>query len=282
MNTNKLTSIILFLSFIIIAHSCKKEEAPAKPLVYNFELGLNNSKLAFVGGDIHLEAEVEAAGKIHTIQVEIHPEGEHGLKGGWTKALLQWEADTTYTKFTGLKNTTFHEHIDVPMEADTGHYHVHFIVTDMEGNQTTIEDEVELQLPNDSEAPVLTITSAPEAGQLFSTGQSIRLTGELTDNLALGGMYVGLVREGQNLDDASVNATNTITLLHTHDFNSPVSHAFDCSIVVGASTDNNNPPKTIEGDIAWASSAYYILVKAKDAIGSNWVYSQRIPLTISL
>lgn len=281
MNTNKLFSVLIALMFALMFLSCQKEKEVAKPVVTAFELGLNNSGLAYIGGDIHIEAEVVADGKIHTIQVEIHPEGEHEMKSATTMA-AHWEADTTYTKFSGLKNTTFHEHIEVPMDAETGHYHVHFIVTDMEGNQTTIEEEIELLIPEDNEAPVLTVTSAPDGGQVFSNGQVIRLTGSLTDNLALGGLYVGLVRTNQNLDDPSVDATNTITLLHTHDFNSPASHAFDCSITVGAVNDNNDPPKTIGGDFAWASGAYYILVKSKDAIGSNWVYSQRIPLTISL
>jgi hypothetical protein len=90
-----------------------------------------------------------------------------------------------------------------------------------------------------------------------------------------------LVREGQNLADANVDATNTITILHTHDFDSPTSHSFSAGIIVGANQDNNITPKDITGDIAWQSSNYYILVKCKDQFGGNWAYSSHYPIIIN-
>lgn len=280
MNTKNLFYFLSALMFLFLFQSCKKETA--RPVIQSIELGLNNSKIAYAGGDFHIEAEVEAEAKISTITIEIHPEGEHDDKSSFAINEDHWEVDSIYTKFSGLRNTTFHEHLDVPLDAETGHYHVHFLVTDMDGYQTSFEDEIEVMIPDDSEAPVLTISSSPASGQSFTNGQTILVSGNVTDNLSLGGLYVGLVRVNQNLADADVNAENTITILHSHDFDSQTAHLFSCSIVVGASQDNNTPPKTIGGEFAWTSGQYYILVKAKDAIGSNWTFSQKYLLNIEL
>ena len=99
-------------------------------------------------------------------------------------------------------------------------------------------------------------------------------------------MYIGLVRVDQDLKDAEVKANNTITILHTHDFDSPTSHDFSASIDVGAAEDNNIDPKDISGDLdgapAWQSADYYILVKCKDAFGGNKAFSNRYPIEISI
>lgn len=261
--------------------SCTKEDNKLPPQINDFELGYENSGIAYLGSDLHIEAEILADAKIDRITLLIHHEGEHGKKT--TYYLLdddEWVVDSTYTKFSGLKNTTFHEHLNVPIEVEAGEYHLDFAVIDMDGNKTEIGRDLIIQVPVDTEAPELTIDSHPAAMQVFVTGQQITIAGKVTDDTALGGMYVGLVREDQNLDDAEVNATNTITLLHTHDFQSAVLHEFNASITVGAALDNNGTPKPIEGDIAWQSGNYYILAKVKDAFGGNWTFSQHYPIEI--
>jgi hypothetical protein len=87
-----------------------------------------------------------AEGKIDKVTVEIHSEGGHEGKSA-SNSLFEWEADTAYTEFYGLKNTTFHKHLEIPAEADTGHYHFHFIVTDLEGQQSSVEEEIEIRMP---------------------------------------------------------------------------------------------------------------------------------------
>ena len=116
----------------------------AKPVITIMELGKGhshgNDRTAEVGGEVHIEVEIVAEGKIDKVQVIIHPEGEH-------KSAVEedeWEVDTTYTKFSGLKNTTFHEHIDIATTAEPGDYHFDFIVTDMEGNQSSADAELEI------------------------------------------------------------------------------------------------------------------------------------------
>jgi hypothetical protein len=282
MKTRFFLIAIAFTAGLFFTACEKDDETNPKPVITLTELGYENSKIGYVGTDLHIEAEIVAEGKIDYVTIEIHPEGEHEDKS--TSIVLhegEWEVDTTYTEFSGLKNTTFHKHIDIPVDADTGHYHFHFIVTDMDGQQTTVEEELEVQQPDDAVAPEITISSAPSNNQEFNNGETISISGSVSDDKALGGMYIGLVRTDQNLTDAEVNATNTITLLHTHEFDSHTAHNFSASINVGAAQDNNITPKDITGDIAWQSANYYIVVKCKDAFGGNWTFSSHYPIVIN-
>ncbi|HPJ63679.1 DUF4625 domain-containing protein [Lentimicrobium sp.] len=280
MNNNRLLLPAMALGLILAITSCKKEDEIKAPEFVSFELGYNNSGSAVIGDDLHIDAEILAEGKVANIRITIHHEGGHGKT-----SLLdeEWEVDSTYTtSYAGARNIDFHEHIDIPGTAEAGDYHFHLIVTDMEGNRTEKEAELLLVLPTDNTAPVVSISSAPAEAQIFTNGQDITISGTVTDETALGGMYIGLVRVAQGLQDSEVNATNTITLLHTHIFDTDKHHNFSASIKVGASSDNNTPPKEITGDIAWTLGEYYILVKAKDAFGGNWGFSQRYPVQIDI
>lgn len=261
----RIVALILALGAFAFT-SCKKDDEIAKPVITLTELGLNNSGIGYIGSDLHIEADIVAEGTINTVTVEIHPEGTGN-----------WEFDTTYTEFSGLKNTTFHKHIDIPTTVVAGEYHFHFIVVDMEGNQTVIESELLIEAPTDSVAPIISITSAPSNGQSFANGATISIAGTISDELSLGGIYIGLVKDDQMLADSLVDADNTITMLHFHDFFNPLSYSFSCSIVVGATTDNDLSPDPI----VWTAGSYYILVKCKDAFGGNWTYSNHYPIVIN-
>lgn len=282
MDKRKLFLIAMLFTAGLFFTSCEEnDEKVPKPEINLTELGYENSKTGYLGSDLHIEAEVVAEGKMEEVTIEIHPKGQHEEKNALA-ALHEgeWEVDTTFTQFSGLKNTTFHKHIDIPVHADTGHYHFHFIVTDREGQQTTFEEELKIQQPDDAVAPEISISSAPTNNQHFNDGETISISGSVSDNKALGGLYIGLVREDQNFTDAEVNATNTITILHTHEFDSPTAHDFSASITVGAEYDNNITPKEITGDIAWQSGNYYIVVKCKDAFAGNWSFSEQYSIVI--
>ncbi len=282
MNTRIFLIAIAFTAGLFFTSCEKDDETNPKPVITLTELGYENGKIGYAGTDLHIEAEIVAKGKVDKITIEIHPEGEHEEKSA--SILLhegEWEVDTTYTEFSGIIDPTFHKHIDIPVDADTGHYHFHFIVTDMDGQQTTVEEELEIHQPEDAVAPEITISSAPTNNQEFNNGETISISGSVSDDKALGGMYIGLVRADQNLTDAEVNATNTITLLHTHEFDSHTTHNFSASINVGAAQDNNITPKNITVDIAWQSANYYIVVKCKDAFGGNWTFSSHYPIVIN-
>jgi len=278
-----------FISFVLVLalafQACKKDEEEKNnpPVISGFELGLEDSGVGYLGTELHMEAEVVAEAKIDRIQVTIHHEGEHEKS---VNDEHEWEVDTTYTKFTGLKNTEFHEHIDVPVDAEEGEYHFHFVVIDMDGNSKEIERELEIEAPSDTEAPTITISGSPSNGQVFQNGETISINGTIADNMALGGLYVGLVRVNQNLENADVNANNTITLLHTHDFENTLEHSFNAEIQVGVAMDNNITPKDISGDLdggaAWQTGEYYLLVKSPDAFGGGVAFSEKYFVNIEL
>ena len=277
MNLKSLAIIAILAVFLT---SCEKDAKA--PVISDVEVGLNNSKMAYVGGDLHLEASIVAEGKISKIQVTIHPASEAAdvsamkVKSS-TAHEGEWEVDTTYTKFSGLKNTTFHEHIDVPVNAPIEAYHLHIIVVDMEGNTTEFEEEgLTVSAPvADGIKPTITISTAPTANQVFKTGETISISGTITDPKGLAGAYIGLVKVSQGLADAAVSSSNTITLLHFHDFTDVKNYSFSANIKVGNAKDNDLTPK----DATWTSGEYYLLVKAP-AIDGEAGFSQHYPITI--
>ncbi len=139
---------ILFIAAAFTAglffNSCEKDESIPGPVVTITELGHGNSKTGIAGSDLHIDAEVVAEGRIDRITISIHPEHSHGTKGLNDD---KWEVDTTFTEYSGLKNTKFHKDIDIPAGAKPGHYHFTLTVTDMEGQQTAIDDEIEILQP---------------------------------------------------------------------------------------------------------------------------------------
>lgn len=128
------TILISFLS------SCKKdnEEIPAlaNPQIGTLEIGSGNNKTVKAGSDLHLEGDLVAEALIAKIEIEVHQEG-----GG------QYKFTKAYTdgKYIGVKNATFHEHIDVPADAPAGAYHFHFTVSDKAGNATTAESPLTIE-----------------------------------------------------------------------------------------------------------------------------------------
>ena len=271
--TIKTISLLLIVSGMILFNSCNKDDEDiVKPVISDLELGIGNSHVGYQGADLHIEAEIEAVNNIDVISVEIHQ--EEGSSD---------EIEATYDEYAGLKNTTFHKHVDIPAETPTGTYHVHITVTDQEGYQTMVEEEIEIEELTDEEAPEINISSAPENGASYSDGETITISGTVTDNISLAGLLVTLVYEPDNIADADVSGANTsvIVMLHTHDFEDPDEYEFTASIAVGAVNDNNMTPAPIEGDNAWRSGNYYILVKSKDA-KVNWAYSNHYPIVINL
>lgn len=139
----KKTNIYLFLLLVLgvfgTLSSCKDDNNDVtveKPVITLSEIGLENSKTAVAGSDLHLEGDIVAEGLIAKIEIEIHKEGDG-----------EYEIEQSYTegKYIGVRNTTFHEHLDIPAEAPAGEYHLHFTVTDQLGNTTTVESELTIE-----------------------------------------------------------------------------------------------------------------------------------------
>jgi len=109
------------------------DELPAKPVITLTEVGHDNTCKAHPGHEMHLEADIVAEGLIKSIFIEIHQEGSGN------KIV---EKSYTNGKYIGIRNTEFHEHLDIPATASLGDYHLHFTVTDQKGQQTTAESEL--------------------------------------------------------------------------------------------------------------------------------------------
>ena len=284
MKINKIPLVILAIGATLFSFSCDKNDEIPAPEIGDFELGLGNSHTAYAGGDVHIEAEVVAEGKISTIAVEIHEAGEGEDHDHDHEHDHGFEFDSTYTEFANLYNTTFHKHVDIPVTAEVGTYHFHFIVTDLQGKQTEVEvEDFEVLQIVDETAPAISVTSSPTDGQTFSNGQTITITGSVSDNVSLAGMFIGLVRAEDNIADADVGGANAkvIPMLHTHDFPNVDEYDFNASIDVGAANDNNMTPAPIEGENAWKSTDYYILIRVKDQ-SNNWTFSAHYPIKIQL
>ncbi|MDD4514690.1 DUF4625 domain-containing protein [Massilibacteroides sp.] len=120
----------LCLSFFT---SCDDDnDDPSKPEITLEEVGHENSKAVAPGSDLHLEAIITAEGIIKQIDVEIHQEdGSYEIEESYTDS-----------KYVGVKNVTFHEHIDIPADAPEGDYHLHLTVTDEMGQTSTAEAEL--------------------------------------------------------------------------------------------------------------------------------------------
>jgi hypothetical protein len=163
----------LILTSGIFFAGCRQDNETPGPVIVFSELGYENSKIGYPGADFHMEAEILAEGRIDYIEVEVHKEGDHETK---TALFLpdedEWKFDSLYTKFNGLKNTLFHEHFDVPVFADTGHYHFHFAVTDMEGYQTVFGEEIEIRTPLNMEASQPGLFSAFREDEVYARGKS--------------------------------------------------------------------------------------------------------------
>jgi hypothetical protein len=135
-NMSLLMALIAVFSTVLT--SCGDDDddkLPAKPVVTLTEVGHNNLHFAHPGHDLHLEATIVAEGLIKSIDIEIHGEGDN-----------KYEIKKSYTegKYIGVRNTDFHEHIDISADIPNSDYHLHFTVTDMKGQQTTAESHIEV------------------------------------------------------------------------------------------------------------------------------------------
>lgn len=133
---SKIAVVTAFVSFSFFT-SCNSDDDNAQDTItINLtEVGSGNSGVVSAGSDLHLEAEIYASAKIATIEVELHRETDTSAP----------EIHFVYTEYAGLLNADFHKHIDIPAHQPTGNYHLHFTVTDNQGNSSTVEHDLEIE-----------------------------------------------------------------------------------------------------------------------------------------
>ena len=267
-------SVAISLLFLIFLSSCREEEKQvlSPPVIAGLEVGLGNSHTSYVGSDIHIEAEIEAQGKIKEVTIEVFKKEGSG-----------WTAQKEYTEFSGQLNTNFHKHIDVDRSAAPGSYILRMTVSDLLGKTTTVDENLELIILNDNVSPIINVTTFPVANKIFLNGETITISGTVSDNIALANVLVVLAREEDQIAESDLSESNAklITVADIRDFSSLEFQNFSASIVVGASTDNGFQPKPIQGENAWKSGSYYLVVKTKDASQNN-TFSAHYPIKINL
>ncbi len=132
-----LAASVLFCVFSLVFTSCSDDDDPkpsvAKPVAALAEVGEENSKEATAGKDLHLEGDLVAEGLIARIDVTI------ATADGKTTIVRK---SYTEGKYIGVKNTTFHEHLDIPADAVAGAYKLTFVVTDKLGQSTTFTSDL--------------------------------------------------------------------------------------------------------------------------------------------
>ena len=138
MKINSIVRFLFLVTLVIAFAACHKN--PTAPVITLTEVGHENSFKAEQGDDMHLEADIVAEGLIKSIHVEMHKES----------GSYEIEKDYTSGKYIGVKNTEFHEHIDIPADAPLGEYHLHFTVVDNEGQTAMAEAHIEI-IENDGE-----------------------------------------------------------------------------------------------------------------------------------
>lgn len=155
MKTNMNKSNLKFLAIIaflgLFLQSCSSDDDTDSltnaPEISNFEYGEGNEHstepVAYIGSDIHLEAEINAVATIESITLIIHA---HDLEVGEDEVEWDFEQIFTDAKYLVL-NPEFHEHIDIPATAPEGEYHVELIITDALGNSTEVEGHIDILHP---------------------------------------------------------------------------------------------------------------------------------------
>jgi ligand-binding sensor domain-containing protein len=135
MYVKKTINYIIFIALAtVLLIQCKDEEEKTQaPQITNIELSAENSKTVNLGELLQIKATIFAEGSIDKINIEIKP-----------KTTALWVFDTTYTEFSGLQNLALNQSLSIPLSADSGLYTFSIQVTDLAGNQTTHEDQIQI------------------------------------------------------------------------------------------------------------------------------------------
>ncbi|MBO4531064.1 MAG: DUF4625 domain-containing protein [Paludibacteraceae bacterium] len=150
MKKNIINAALMLLSFATLLSftACHDEDEAEKakaPVIQLTEVGHDNEKHAHPGDDLHLEGDIIAEGLIKSILVEIHQEdGDYEME-------FKYDDAKQYSKYIGVRNCEFHEHIDIPEDAPLGEYHLHVIVTDQQGQTGSAKSELTMVAEDDDD-----------------------------------------------------------------------------------------------------------------------------------
>lgn len=124
---------ILYLFLFVTATSlisCGDDSDCNPPVIQLTEVGHENSKMAYAGQDFHLEADIVTENGVKSIEVVLRKTDDDS-----------YVMSETYddSKYAGVRNVEFHEHVFVPADMPEGEYLLRMTVTDMKGGNATAE-----------------------------------------------------------------------------------------------------------------------------------------------
>jgi len=279
----KLTNTYLLLLLSVLCFTaCEDDPEPVlpSPTIENIEIGAADNRRGVIGRDFHLEADVLAGDKIDVIQIKIDP------KEGETYASA-WNFELSWEKFKGAKNTTVHEHFDIPEDAVEGAYDFTIIVTDENG--TVLEETYDLQIidPSNLEVdPLLYIWMITTdqgdfhyVNELLESPEGVELTKDEVLNSSIdisnvkgdGELYLLLIKKDQNHKPESVENIDFSKVIVYDTFkheNEEDVYIFSNVLyegvrpapefTIGAPLDNNVPQSDLtSGDNTWSNGEYY-------------------------
>lgn len=143
-----MSAIALLSVFTLSMTSCSDDDDPVAESKIEFkdaEFGHHNSKTAFVGKDIHLECEIASESKITAITASLKD------KDGKTVATKNY----TDSKYIGVLNVKFHEHLHLSADIKEGDYRCIISVTNERGTTKTLEENIKLTMPEANAAPAI-------------------------------------------------------------------------------------------------------------------------------
>ena len=136
--TNVLKNISLAVLSSAILFSCSKEDNTnvntSAPIIEKVELGEGNSKIGYIGDELHVEAILTAEGTIQQAKLQItYQNGESSFK-----------IEETFADFVGKKGGKIHKHVDIPTDAKEGNYDFQLFVTDQNNKTTSIKETLKV------------------------------------------------------------------------------------------------------------------------------------------
>lgn len=298
----KIITVICLIT--IFAAGCKKdkvEQELLKPTAENIEIGTANSKRALRGRDFHFNADVLAVTKIKEVKVRIAQKPSENYTASW-KLELSWP------EFAGVKNTNVHKHFTMPVDAPEGKYDFYFIVTDENGTQLELKEDITIidpaNLPVDPKIGrdfvsrngdlIYYTDTYVEKELILKKGNELSLHAQVSEIKGDGILYSILVKRKSNyfpetIDKLDFSKAIVVTKVEHQGLGNAAKISTlklkngvygGESIIIGATTDGNEPiANAITGEKAWESGQYFWIILYKNTTYNINVYKS-IPITI--
>lgn len=170
MKKNFIYFIALLLNVCFFSFSSCSNDDDNNPQVDLEEVGMENSQEVMAGTDLHIEAQVLAMNLIRSIDIKINKkDGTNVFNKSYTEG-----------KYVNVKNSEFHEHIDIPLTISGGDYILQFIVTDKNNNIVTKESNLTITDYDGNHPTVEMVNVGENNNKIGDIGGKINIAAKIT------------------------------------------------------------------------------------------------------